>query len=188
MTDDTAAPLTPEAPPAPSRFTRLLRRVMIWAAGLLLVFALGALANWWFQVRPKAAQVGDLTNQLNAASQELETLRPVATQAEGLSASLESAERRLLASQALAEINDARVAMAEGDSAGASMPILLADSRLASLAARLDAAQVEAVTAIRDRMRQARQELDGNAFAAQRDLEVVANDLDDLLKELAAAK
>ncbi len=187
MTQDTAGqPLTPVPPAPPSRMTLLLRRAMLWAAGVVVVFALGALANWWTQVRPRATQVADLSTQLAAAQQELATARPRATEADRLQVSLDQAQLQLLTLQALVLVNDARVALAQGDLSGTRLPALTADSALARLQTEAGPPRADDLSAMRERLSLALDEIGVDAFAAQRDLEVLANDLSALAKDLAS--
>ena len=184
MTEDSSAQtLIPAAPPEPpSRLTLWLRRAMVWAAGVLVVFALGAVGNWWFQVRPRAGQVQQLTTQLEAANQELESLRPKAADADRLQASLDRAELRLLTLQALARVHEARAALALGEGSQGRLPALLADGSLARLQSLADPSAAETVGAMRERLAMAIDEIETNDFAAQGDLEILANDLYELAK------
>lgn len=190
MTEDTSAQNSiPAVPPEPpSRVTLWLRRAMVWAAGVLVVFALGALGNWYFQVRPRAAQVQQLTTRLEAADQELGILRPKAADADRLQTSLDRAELRLLTLQALAQVNEARVALALGEGSGGRLPALLADGSLARLQSLADPSAAEGIAAMRARLSLALDEIEGNAFAAQGDLEILANDLNELAKEIGSVK
>ena len=178
--------IPPPPPETPSGFALWLRKALRWTLAFVVVFALGTAANWWFQVRPKTTAIADLTSQLDSASQELETLRPKAAEAERLSASLDRVEREVLALQALVQVNEARLALAQGDATGARMPLLLAEAKLASLGTRVPSAQLETITGVRERLALALQELQNNAFAAERDLEIMANDLNQLVREIAS--
>jgi hypothetical protein len=163
----------------------LLRRAMLWAAGVVVVFALGALANWWTQVRPKADQVADLTSQLATANEELATARPKAAEADQLRASLDQAQLRLLTLQALVLVNDARVALAQGDVSGARIQAMTADSALGQLQIAAGPPRADDLSAMRERLSLAIDEIGVDAFAAQRDLEILANSLSALAKDLA---
>ena len=186
MTEDTASQvLTPEPPTPPSRMSLVLRKAMLWAAGVVVVFALGAVANWWTQVRPRAAQVADLTAQLATANDELATTRPKAVEADQLRASLDQAKLRLLTLQALVLVNDARVALAQGDISATRLPALTADSTLGQLLAAAGPSRADELSGMRERLSLAIDEIGGDAFAAQNDLEVLANSLSALAKDLA---
>jgi len=189
MTEDISAETSLPAPPPepPSRLTLWLRRAMVWAAGALVVFALGALGNWWFQVRPRVAQVQQLTAQLEAANQELETLRPKAADADRLQTSLDLAGLRLLTLEALARVHEARAALALGEGSRGRLPALLADGSLARLQSLVDPSAAETVGAMRERLAMAIDEIESNDFAAQGDLEILANDLHELAKEFGSA-
>ena len=190
MTQDISAETSLPAPPPkpPSRLTLWLRRAMVWAAGGLVVFALGALGNWWFQVRPQVAQGQQLTTQLEAANQELEGLRPKAADADRLQALFDKAELRLLTLQALVRVNEARAALALGEGSRGRLPALLADAPLARLQTLVDPAVAETVGALRERLAMAIDEIDGNAFAAQGDFEILANGLNQLASEFSSAE
>jgi hypothetical protein len=189
MQEISAETSLPAPPPAsPSRLTLWLRRSMVWAAGALVVFALGALGNWWFQVRPRMAQVQQLTAQLEAANQELEVLRPKAADADRLQALFDKAELRLLTLQALVRVNEARAALALGEGSRGRLPALLADAPLARLQTLADPAVAETVGALRERLAMAIDEIEGNAFAAQGDFEILANGLNQLANEFSSAE
>lgn len=189
MTQEISAETSLPAPPpaAPSRLTLWLRRAMVWAAGALVVFALGALGNWWFQVRPRVAQVQQLTAQLEAANQELEVLRPKAADADQLQAAFDRAELQLLTLQALARVHEARAALALGEGSRGRLPALLADGPLARLQSLADPVAAETVGAMRERLAMAINEIEGNNFAAQGDLEILAKGLYELAREFASA-
>jgi len=172
------------APEPPGRFTLWLRRALGWAIAVIIVFGLGAAANWWFQLRPRAAALEQATAQLESASAELESLRPVAAEAEDLRASLGRAERRGLALAALADVNDARVAVVGRTPAEARPPLSRADVLLVRLKILVEGEQADAVTDLRDRLALALQELDGDPFAAERDLEIVTKNLAELAEAL----
>lgn len=172
------------APEAPSRFTLWLRRALGWALAVIVIFGLGAAANWWFQLRPKAAALEQATTQLEAANQELATLRPVAAEAEELRASLGRAERRGLALEALANVNDARVAVVDGNAAAARPPLARADVLLVRLKTLVEREQADAITDLRERLTLAVGELGSDLFAAERDLEIVTNNLAELAEAL----
>jgi hypothetical protein len=176
--------IPPPAPEQPSRFTLWLRRALGWAIAVIVVFGLGAAANWWFQLRPKAAALDQATAQLQTANQELETLRPLAAEAEELRGALGRAERRGLALEALADVNEARVAVAGRTAAAARPPLARADVLLVQLKNLLEGEQADAVTDIRERLTLAGEELDSDLFAAQRDLEIVTNSLAELAEAL----
>ncbi len=185
--DSVAQDMIPSpAPEEPSRFTLWLRRALGWAIAVIVVFGLGAAANWYFQLRPKAALLEQQTTELEAARAELNILRPRAAEADDLQSALGQAQRQMLALQALVHVNDARVAMAQGEASHARLPLLLAEGRLAGLATRTDSAYTETIAAMRERLGLALEELETDGFAAERDLEVVANDLHDLVRQIGA--
>jgi hypothetical protein len=159
------------------------RWLTILLAGIL-IFGLGAGSVYFTWLRPANEANRSLSTQIESAEAELQALRPLVSENVSLQAEARQAEMRLLALSALADVNSARVAMALGNPSEARMPILLADGKLAKLGTELAGEQAESVSAIRDRLTLARGEIETDAFAAQRDLEVVANDLAKLVKAL----
>jgi hypothetical protein len=183
--DSAVQDMIPSPPPEqPSRFTLWLRRALGWAIAVIVVFGLGAAANWYFQVRPKAVLLEQQTSELEAARLELESLRPRAAEAEELRAALGRAERRGLALEALANVNEARVAVVGRNPAAARTPLGRADVVLVRLKNLVAGEQAAAVTEVRERLGLVRDELDSDDFAAERDLEIVTNSLTELAEAL----
>lgn len=178
MTDETTKELGRQQRPG------CLRRALAPAVLVLVIAALVAGSMYFLLYRPLAQDHRRLQSDLAAAQAELADLRPLISENEVLKADLARAETQLLALQALVHVNDARVAMALGDPTQARMPILLAEGVLAGLEARVDPALGDSVAAMRDRLQLARGEFESDAFAAQRDLEILANDLAKLAKDL----
>jgi hypothetical protein len=164
-----------------------LRRALPPAILVLVTAALVAAPMYFLLYRPLAEEHRAVQSALAAAEVELTDLRPLVSENRVLQSSLDHAETKGLALQALVYVNDARVAIALGDPTGARMPILLTDSLLASLGSRLDPAFADRIEAMRNRVALARAGIESDAFAAQRDLEVLANDLSKLAKDLGQA-
>lgn len=184
MTDETTKEMTKEA--APGRASRFLRRVLSAGILVLVIALLVGAPMFMLLYRPMAARATTAEAALEAAETELRELRPLVSENRELKDELARSETQGLALQALVHVNDARVAIALGDSASARMPILLADGVLAGLESRVSAEQTALVTGMRDRLALARSEFETDSFAAQRDLEVLGNDLSQLVKDLGA--
>jgi hypothetical protein len=177
-------PGRPSAAKPPSRLGRILRRVLIWAVGLEVIFALGVAAAWFAQILPKATEIQQLRADLAAAQTELESLRPLVAENQTLTHDLAQARRQQAVVEVLVDVTSAQAALALENPSGARLALGSTDDRLQALTTLLDApdAQVR-VSAMRDRLTQILAELDRNAFAAQNDLEVLANDLAVLRQE-----
>ncbi len=182
--EETTKEMTKEA--APGRGTRFLRRLVSAGILVLVIAVLVAAPMTLLLYRPMAARATAAEAALEAAEAELGELRPLVSENRELRDELDRSQTLGLALRALVLVNDARVAIALGDSASARMPILEADGVLAGLEGRVPAEQSQVVTGMRDRLALARGEFETDAFAAQRDLEVLGNDLSQLVKELGS--
>ncbi|MEW6566630.1 MAG: hypothetical protein AB1449_00395 [Chloroflexota bacterium] len=181
----TEAPSAAEAP-RPSRVGRFFRRALRWTVGVVVLFALGVGVTWLMQVRPQATELARLRGELAAAQSELESLRPLPAQVEALQAELTTVRTALMIEEILVDVTSARFAIVLGDRSGARSELALTDGRLTSLAAMLEAAQAEQVQGLRNRLALALSEIDSDAFAAQSDLEVLANQLVSLRDSLTS--
>ncbi|HKY84757.1 MAG TPA: hypothetical protein VJ160_08030 [Anaerolineales bacterium] len=156
----------------PRRVGCLSRAVYIVIVGLLILgFAGGAIYFLWYQ--PVAAE-----NKAMLA--ELAKLRPLEGQNEELRSQVEQAAVRLLVLQALVDTNAGRAFLALGQPEQAADSLSSAGSWLEQLAARVSSADATDVGQMRDRLGLAQGEVRTDAFAAQSDLDVLANDLSQL--------
>jgi hypothetical protein len=76
------------------------------------------------------------------------------------------------------------LALAQDQPGAARNELSGTDSRLASLQDGLDEQPAESVGSMRDRLQLVMAELEGDSFAAERDLEILANNLVDLERQL----
>lgn len=180
-------------PAPPSRFQRLLRKLLLWAVGLLGVFALGVALTWVVQVRPKAERIQDLeetvgTLEADMASlnSELEELRPVVKENEDLQSSLAKSDQRLDLMRVLVDVTTAQLALTQENSVAAKAALAGTADRLTGLEARFTGSEAEIIDGLKDRLALVLEEMDDNAFAARRDLEVLANNLLSLERSLFA--
>ena len=176
-----------EAPPKPpSRLGLFLRRALRWTVAVLVVFVLGIAATWVAQVQPKVDEIAQLRTDLQAAQTELERLRPLEAENEQLQAEANVAGQRLAVLGSLVDVTSAQVAMLMGDPEAARSELAGTAARLTELRGLLDPAGVAEVEAMQTRLEQVLGEVDDDAFAAQRDLEVLANNLATLDRSLAS--
>lgn len=163
----------------------LSRWVYILVVGVVIFsFAAGSIYLLFYQ--PVAAENATLTAELESARAELEDLRPLVARNESLQAEVSQAGLRLLVLAALVDVNAARVHLALGDSQPAAEGLAAIEDGLKRLKGKLDGAREEAVGAMLDRLTLVQDEIETDAFAAQSDLEVLANDLAQLAGELEA--
>jgi len=145
-------------------------------AVLILSFAGGTIYLLWYQ---------PTTTRLATANAELEKLRPLVAENAALAAEVQRSGTRLLVLSALVDIDAARVSLAVGEPGPASDRLDKIRQGLAALESRLEGETKQSVAAMRPRLELVAGEIDGDSFAAARDLEVLANDLSQLAQQLA---
>jgi len=178
-----------------SRFSPWLRRALRWATGLLVVFAMGLGATWLAQVRPLQAQVESLeqeraTLEAQAADLTLQLQAMEAVRAENVSLKVDQAklEQQRLVLQAMTATAQAQLALAGGSAVEAPGPLLAqVEAKLAALQGVLAGSMQQDVRNLRDRLALASGEVESDPFAAQRDLEILANGLRMLEEQLSGA-
>lgn len=182
--DEVGAGMAETSPAPPSRFSRFLRGLLKWAAGLVVIFGLGVAATWLVRVKPQADQIAALRSQLDSLqtkldsiTSEVEDLRPLKQKNADLQDQLTSAKEHLQVLQILVDVTSAQVQMGLGQPASARQALVGTDVRLQTLQSSLAADQNSEVQSMRDRLALALGELETNNFAAVNDLEVLAGDL-----------
>jgi chromosome segregation ATPase len=191
---EAAAPEMPsEAPKEPSRAARFFRRALRWAAFILAMFTIGFLVTWYAQVVPKARQIESLTQQQAAAEEriqaletELESLKTVRQENEQLREQLDQAGARLELLSILVDVTRSQLGVAQEDPVHALAALDGTAEKLASLRSQLTGSDAEAVGGMADRLQLVVSEVNSDIFAAQRDLEILANTLVELDQELFA--
>jgi hypothetical protein len=203
MTESTPTPPAPppSAPPVPtvkepaprSGWAPWKTRALRWATGLLVVFALGLVAVWLVQVQPLRRQVAALEQervslQVSVADLQAETARLEGVDAENAALKATKVELEQNSALLMARVGtlQAQFVLASGGDAGEAVEALSsADDKLEILEKALAGTQQESVRSIRYRLAMAAEEVKTDPFAAQRDLEVLANGLETLEKELS---
>lgn len=177
-------PLEEPAPPAGSRFARFARKVLRWAAALLIAFLLGALAVYWFLYRPQSQELAQARSQIQQAQQRIAELEVYQSQNEALRAEQQDTNLQVYILRALSDVNAARLALAteDAETARAALNNTSRDfNRLANLVGPDHRGQL---AAMQDRLQLAVAEMDRDAFAAQSDLGVLEASLRQLEAEL----
>lgn len=171
----------------PSRFGGMMRWLLRWAVVVGVVFLLGVMATWIVRVSPQSDTIRSLSrsldesrNQVNELQQEVETLRGLEDENEQLTQELETKDRHLDLLAVLVDVTRAQLALAEDQPGEASAELEGTDDRLASLESGLEGSEADVVSGMRDRLNLVLNELETDEFAAQRDLEILANNLVDL--------
>lgn len=203
MTESTPTPPAParSASPEPavrrpapqSHWAPWISRALRWATGLLVVFALGLGATWLVQVRPLRQQVAVLEQERGSLQVSLADLQEQVDRLEGVdaeNATLRTTKTTLEQISALLKAKagtlQAQLVLAAGGETGqAAVALSNADGQLALLEKALVGTRQESIRALRYRLAMAVEEIESDPFAAQRDLEVLANGLETMEKELS---
>lgn len=177
-------------PKAESRLGRFLRRALRWAAAVTAVFALGVAATWFAQVRPRTQQIealiqalAEVEAQRDQLQEQVAELEGVRSENEALQASLRMAQARQVLLSILVDVTSAQLAIAQEDPAAAKAALQQTDETLGDLGKKLGPSEAAVIASLRDRVKLVIEEVDGDLFAAQRDLEVLANSLLEIERE-----
>ncbi|MFP3853291.1 MAG: hypothetical protein ACLFWD_03245 [Anaerolineales bacterium] len=170
-----------------SRTSRWARTALRWAAGLGLFFALGVLVVFFVRVRPQSDQIRSLQRQLDERNDEVarlgdrvEGLEPLEQENEELRAELKAREQQLELLSVLVDLTTAQLDLLQDQPEAAASALEDTDALLESLAEGLEAENAERIQSMRNRLELVLEGLDDDTFAAQRDLEIMANNLVDL--------
>jgi phosphoglycerate-specific signal transduction histidine kinase len=161
---------------APRRIGCLGRTLYIVLIGLVIIgFAAGSIYLLWYQ---------PVVEENQALQAEVDELRPLLAENDELRSEVQQAAVRLIVLQTLVDVNAARASLALGQPEPAMDSLSSAGSSLEDLARRVGSDQATDVNQMRDRLGLALGELATDAFAAQSDLDVLANDLSQLAEAL----
>jgi len=173
-----------------SRFGRFLRRALRWASAIVAVFGLGVAATWFNQVRPRINQIQVLEqglatveaqrDQLQAAVDEL---LGVQTENERLRGELQETEGRLALLRVLIDVTSAQLGIAQEDPIAAKAALENTSGALEDLGEKLGPGEASTIVALQERLALALEEMEPDIFAAQRDLEILANSLLELERD-----
>ncbi|MFQ5616227.1 MAG: hypothetical protein ACE5GO_07190 [Anaerolineales bacterium] len=180
-----------ELPQGESKARQFFRNFFRWTAGLLVVFGLGVIAAIFLFYLPKVRELTSINDKLALANAEITNLEgqieTLNTRIEELSAledtnqtlqdDLRMAGLHIHLLSALADVHAAQFALALGDIDNARLQLNNTPNALATLQETLEPDQQQAVDLMKQRLELAISELDNDPFAAQSDLEVLANSL-----------
>ncbi|MFQ5943289.1 MAG: hypothetical protein ACE5JF_07030 [Anaerolineales bacterium] len=176
-----------------SRAGRFLRRVLRWTVALLVIFTLGVVAMEFVRVRPLADERNDLSQSLTEArtaqqdlEAELDRLVGVDAENQDLSEALLQTEARLALLNILVDVTRAQLALAQEDTVRVAAALQGTGEKLSSLRDLLGPSATTELDALRERLVLVLSEVDGDPFAAERDLEILANTLLEIEQGLAA--
>ncbi len=185
-----AEAVSPEAPAAPPS-SRRLRKVLLWAVLVVGLVAIGAGATWYLRVVPQDQALRELRDDMAGLQErveslqtEVETLRLLKEENRLLKAQVEELENHQELLQVLVDVSTAQLEMMQEEPVKAAAALEVTDQRLARLEHRLTGAAAKTIASLRERLALALQEIETNDFAARRDLEVLANDILALERDL----
>lgn len=161
-----------------------LRKILLWAVGLVVLFAAGVVLSWFVQVRPQTVrineletQVQDAQDQIDLLDQEVQELRPLSAKNAELLEALDATRVHLDLLSVLVDVTTAQLALTQEDDIAALAALTGTDARLVSLESTLEGANADAVRDMSERLELVVEEVESDPFAARRDLEILANNL-----------
>ncbi len=193
LEEGTGAPAAvPEQPVSKeSRFGRFMKTATRWLFGLLIVFGLGALAVIFALYTPTRQALQQSQTDLQTANQKISDLESqvqkmttLESQNAALQKEVDAGTLHIKLLTALADVDTARVALAEKDSAAAKTALTNTTATLKDVASLAGSDQSEAVKFIQDRLNLVLGEVETDAATAQSDLVVMATKLLELEKAL----
>jgi len=185
---------TPEQTPQPpqespsqqdSRMKAFLRRSLRWATAVAVIFFLGFALLYFGRVRPQAAQLREQSDTIATLQAQVSPLQTQAANLGDVQTELAQTQLQRDLLSVLADVNTARLALGQDNGAQASVALQNTSDTLSMLADQLGGSQTSALADMSARLELAKQEIqNGDRFAAQSDLEVLANSTLQLLDTL----
>ena len=183
--------------PESSGFGHFLKRGLRWAVFLLVVFTIGVVLMQIVRVGPLRDEVDALNQSLSDSEAAQQALQTEVSRLEGVEASnqnlgeqiqnlndtLERARARQELLNVLVDVTRAQLALAQEDPLRVADALESTGDRLSALSDLVDASELESM---RERLMLVLSEVDSDPFAAQRDLEILANTLLEIEQELSA--
>lgn len=174
-----------------SKTQQLLRSFLRWAGLALIVFGLGAFASYFLFTVPKnnalklanqdtataEAQITSLQGQITTLEDRIDELSILEETNQTLQAELDSANAHILLLDAFADVRAAQFALASNNSSKAEQELSGTADTLTAMKPLLEAEQTASIDSMLQRLTLALGGLASDPFAAQSDLEVLANNL-----------
>ena len=175
----------PKSPGRARQFMRKTTRLLL-VAGLL--FATGMVTGYVMFQQPRVGDLNDQVEQLTTEKADLEAqvaslqedvqaLEPFEAENRTLQASLSEEELHVRLLSALKDVQSAQLSLAIGELDTARLSLTRTEDRLEELQERLPADQQGVVDGMIQRLNLVLEGVDSDAFAAQSDLDVLANSL-----------
>ena len=165
-----------------TRAGRFLRRALRWVTALIVIFGLGVAALWFLRVQPLQAERGKLEQSvldLGTARDELqarvEELDSVEAHNELLAGALRKTEIRVALLNVLVDISRAQLAVEQEEPLAVAAALEDTDQLLIDLGILLEPDRGSEIQSLQERLVLVIYEVEDDRFAAQRDLEILAN-------------
>ena len=181
------------APPAPAkpqmgRLRRFWRATLIWLAVIAVAFLAGILTFNYMRYKPLDERLVQAQGELSQANQsisDLEAKLAVASEKatalehdnQALHSELEAAQTHLELLQVLAQVNNARLALVDGDIPGAKAALENTSAQLEALAPRIAEADPALAGSMPQRLALILSGLEGDVETAKVDLELLTGSL-----------
>jgi len=176
-----------EIPSGPSLGIRLLR----WFLFAIILFGLGVAVTLWALYTPQRRQldaarseIQSLQTQSSDLQNQVKTLTPLGTTNKNLQQQINQQDLHTYILSARTDVAQAQLALAKQDTAKASLALNKTDQTLTKISGLLPADQQKLVKDMQSRLTLAKNEIESNSYAAQSDLDVLANSLVDLENSL----
>jgi hypothetical protein len=176
-----------ELPSGPSLGIRLLR----WFLIALVLFGLGVAFTLWALYSPQRSQLSaadsqnqSLQGQVSDLQNQVKTLTPLGTTNQNLQQQINQGDLHTAILSARNDVAQAQLALAKQDTAKASLALSKTDQTLTKIGSLLPSNQQKLVQDMQSRLTLAKSEIESNSYAAQSDLDVLANSLVDLENSL----
>lgn len=174
-----------------SRIGNFLKSATRWLFGLLIVFGLGALAVIFLLYSPTRETLQQTQADLETARQKITDLESqvqkmaaLETQNASLKKEVDSSVLHIKLLTVLADVDTARVALAEKDAPAAKTALTNTAATINQISTLAGSSQSEAVKFIQDRLKLVLSEIETDPATAQTDLGVLAGKLIELEQAL----
>ena len=175
----------------PAKPGRRMRRLLIWMVGLVIVLGAGVILTWTLRVQPQTERLAVLEAEAIAAKEQFDVLnaevielRPLVDENVRLTDELTSTRAHLVLLDVLVDVTTAQLALAQEDTIAAKAALEGTEQILSALEAILDDADAKKVGEMAGRLQLVLEEVGSDAFAAKNDLEILANNLLSMEREL----